>query len=326
MFGKASWMEMKVSDLDGLIATAKLWRYDQPSEHLVKALKKLSGTEILELHEELYARAIAASSFANVNAFALLAYSARFPIPFKLTEVPHYYRRLNQWLEGLHAHTELTGEEPAYVEPLENADGKDSNTLGSYIGKTQGIFLDGVLGQNFLEEDFPRAYEAVTSEPWPRYIRASGQMNSSRIIDYLNPRALGRSRVPEEVRLYWDAMENMVSSLNENEQWWSWIRGGPWQRIELTLEKSAPPQSKYNLSGANEGGHRIKGVRHTSTGSVLKIRVNLIESDIRKLENEDIWQRAQVDLQLNLEDCGKRHKFRTPVPQLSDCLEPAKTG
>ncbi|PQZ93719.1 hypothetical protein CQ018_08680 [Arthrobacter sp. MYb227] len=314
-------MEMAVSGLDGLIASAKLWSYDEPSEYLVKALKKMSGTEILGLHEELYARAIAASSRVGINEFVLPVYFARHPVPSVATALPAYYRRLNHCLAGLHAHTELTDEEPAYVEPLEHKADKDKDTLGSYIRKSQWLYLNGVLGQNFLDEDFPRAYEAVTSEPWSRHIRASGQMHSSRVLDYINPRCLGRSRVPEQVRLYWDAVDNMVSGLNESDQWWSWLRSGPWHRIELTLEKASPPESKTSAMGTSAGDSRIRGVRHTNTGSVLKIRVNLIESATRKLGIEDIRKNAQIDLQMVLEDCGKRHNFTAPVPRLPDCLE-----
>lgn len=246
-------------------------------------------------------------------------------MPSAATELPAYYRGLNHWLAGLHAHAELTSEEPAYVEPLENGADKDKGTLGSYIGKTQWIYLDGVLGQNFMNEDFPRAYEAVTSEPWPRHVRAKGELYPNRVIDYINPRSLGRSRVPEQVRLYWDAVDNMVSGLNENDKWWSWLRSGPWHRIELNLEKASAPQSKPSKTGNDEGNHRINGVRHTNIGSLLKIRVNLIESAIRRLNSEDIQKHAQTDLQTVLEDYGKRHDFTAPVPQLSACLEPAKT-
>lgn len=317
---------MAVSDLDGLISSAKLWKYDQPSEYLVKALKNMSGTEILGLHEELYARAIAASARVGINEFALPVYFARRPVPSVATELPAYYRGLNHWLAGLHAHAELTGEEPAFVEPLENPEDQDKDKLGSYVGKTQWIYLGGVLGQNFLDEDFPRAYEAVTSEPWPRHIRARGQMHPSRVIDYMNPRSFGRSKVPEKVRLYWDAMDKMVSDLNDNDQWWSWLRSGPWHRIELNLEKVSPTQASTSKSGTVEGAPRIKGVRHTNIDSVLKIRVNLIESTIRRLNSEDIRKHAQLDLQAVLTGCGERHNFTAPVPQLPDDLEPAEKG
>lgn len=118
----------------------------------------------------------------------------------------------------------------------------------------------------------------------------------------------------------------MVSDLNENDQWWSWLRSGPWHCIELNLEKASPPQANASKSGTVEGDPRIKGVRHTNIDSVLKIRVNLIESTIIRLNRGDIRKHARLDLQAVLAGCGERHNFTAPVPQLRGGLEPAEQG